>query len=292
VRYLAEETLYRKYLEFFEVAERKRRWSIFDDIPWELADRVRPDADLALCAETFCAVESYLPDYVRHGLNLIRDSFGHAWWQVNWGYEEAKHALALREYLVRTGQRTPAQMFAFENSVLDRTWNLPFQQPRQMVCYGALQEKTTWMIYRRQLAAARAAGDELLAAIYRRISRDEAAHGSFYLDVLSLLAEEDPDGTVADLSHVLAGFTMPAYDLVPDYDERVRVMRSVGIDRKMFLRDVVLPMLTRTGISRQDLARATARRRAGEPDGEVVRVSAAHTSRLHGQGDGDVGDVG
>lgn len=266
MRYLDEEVLYRKYMEFFEVAERKRRWSVFDDIPWELAEGVRPDADRALCAETFCAVESYLPDYVRHGLNLIRDSFGHAWWQVNWGYEEAKHALALREYLVRTGQRTPADMFAFESAVLDRTWNLPFHQPRQMVCYGAIQEKTTWMIYRRQLDAARAAGDHLLAAIYRRISRDEAAHGSFYLDVLALLVKEDREGTVADLSEVLAGFTMPAYDLVPGYDERIRVMRSVGIDRKIFLRDVVLPILVRTGVSRRELAQAEARRRAATPD--------------------------
>lgn len=267
MRFLDEETLYRKYMEFFEVAERKRRWSVFDDIPWELAGRVDPDPELALCAETFCAVESYLPDYVRHGLNLARDSFGQAWWQVNWGYEEAKHAVVLREYLVRTGQRTPTQMVEFTSSVLDRSWELPFGTPRQMVCYGALQEKTTWMIYRRQLDAARRAGDELLAAIYRKVSRDEAAHGGFYQDVIALLAQEDRPGTVADLGHVLATFTMPAHDLVPDYADRVAVMRGVGIDRDVFLSQVVLPILTRTGISRRELALASARRRVAAGSG-------------------------
>jgi acyl-[acyl-carrier-protein] desaturase len=137
-----------------------------------------------------------------------------------------------------------------------------------MVCYGALQEKTTWMIYRRQMVAARVAGDELLAVIYRYISRDEAAHGGFYQDVITSLLEEDREGTVADLAHVLAQFTMPAYDLVPDYDDRVRVMRSVGIDRKMFLREVVLPILTRVGVPRRELAKASARPSA--PTGDLL----------------------
>jgi acyl-[acyl-carrier-protein] desaturase len=273
--FLDEETLYRKYMEFFATAERKRRWSVFDDIPWELVGRFEPDPDLALCAETFCAVESYLPDYVREGLNLVRSSFGQAWWHVNWGYEEAKHALALREYMVRTGQRTAAQMYEFERAVLSKQWRLPFDTPREMVCYGAMQEKTTWMIYRRQLETARAAGDELLAAIYRRISRDEAAHGGFYQDVLCILVGEDRRGLVRDLAHVLSNFTMPAYDLVPDYDDRVRVMRSVGIDRGAFLREVVLPILTRIGVTRRELADASARQRAeraatgGASDGAI-----------------------
>ncbi len=52
-----EEKLYKEYLSSFEKAERERRWSVFDDIPWE---RVNKDAseELALCAETFCSCMS------------------------------------------------------------------------------------------------------------------------------------------------------------------------------------------------------------------------------------------
>ncbi len=265
MKYLSENELYRRYMEFFETAERKRRWSIFDDIPWDQAERLQPQPDAVLCAETFCAVESYMPDYVGEGLNLVRDSFGQAWWHVNWGYEEAKHALALREYLVRTGQRTEEQIFDFEADVLKKRWKLPFPTIRQMVCYGALQEKTTWMIYRHQMVAARTAGDDLLASIYRFIARDEAAHGGFYLDVVGSCLAQDRDGTTGDLYHVFSNFTMPAYTLVPNYEERVKVMRAVGIDRKVFLREVFLPILTRIGVTRQELGRASTLAAASEP---------------------------
>jgi acyl-[acyl-carrier-protein] desaturase len=253
MKLLAEDVLYRKYQEFFETAERKRRWSVFDDLPWDLAENTVHNASLALCAETFCAVESFLPDYVACGLNLVRESFGQAWWQINWGYEEAKHALALREYLVETGQRTRQHMLDFETSTLKRKWQLPFSTPRQMVCYGALQEKATWMIYQKQKVAANAAGDTLLAAVYQRIARDEAAHGAFYQDVLALCVEEDRAGSLDDLALVVRGFTMPAYDLLDDYDERVAVMRTAGVDSAAFLAEVVLPILRRIGSGRREL---------------------------------------
>ena len=49
------EKVYRTYLEFFEVAERKRRWSVFDDIPWNQLDRSKNSEQQAVCIETFCA---------------------------------------------------------------------------------------------------------------------------------------------------------------------------------------------------------------------------------------------
>ena len=93
-----EEKIYKEYMEFFEKAERERRWNVFDDIPW---DAVNKDAseELALCAETFCSVEMYLPDYVAGGINVVRKYFGQAWFQANWAYEESKHSLALMQYL-------------------------------------------------------------------------------------------------------------------------------------------------------------------------------------------------
>ncbi|MGH7933600.1 MAG: acyl-ACP desaturase, partial [Candidatus Binataceae bacterium] len=55
--------MYRAYLEFFAVAERKRRWNIFDDIPWDKLDPATNSEQRAVCIETFCAEELYLPDY-------------------------------------------------------------------------------------------------------------------------------------------------------------------------------------------------------------------------------------
>jgi acyl-[acyl-carrier-protein] desaturase len=253
-----DEAVYREYMEFFAQAERKRRWSVFDDVPWERLDGARVDERRVLCAETFCAVEMFLPDYVAEGIGMARDCFGHAWFHANWAYEESKHSLALREYLVRSGQRTPEQMYAFERSVLARRWHMPFRDSRQMVCYGAIQEAATFVIYRKQLAAAEQAQDEVLAAIYRLIARDEAAHAGFYVQVLKAFIDEDRAGAAAALGHVLRNFTMPAYDLIEDYENRVAVMREVGVDRAVFFGEIVFPILKRVGLSRSDLMGAGA----------------------------------
>src|SRR5215210_7671052 len=130
-----EEKLYREYLAFFEKAEREH---------------------LALCAETFCSVEMYLPDYVAGGINVVRNYFGQAWFQANWGYEESKHSLALTHYLIRSGKRTEGEMFDLQNKIFAKKWDLPFSTARQMTFYGCVQEMATFVIYvkHRERAAA------------------------------------------------------------------------------------------------------------------------------------------
>lgn len=253
------ERIYREYMTFFEKAERTRRWSVFNDIPWDKVDACPRDPDLALCAETFCGVEMYLPDYVAQGINVVRDSFGQTWFQANWAYEESKHSLALREYLLRTGQRTFAETYAFERAILERRWNKPFSTSRQMTLYGIIQEMTTFVIYNKQERLARAKGDELLAQIYALIARDEIAHTRFYEKVAAVLLEDDPVGVKADLAYVFRHFTMPAYDLIPNYDDRIQVMRTAGIDRGVFVREVWLTILKRLGLTRHDLPPVRAR---------------------------------
>jgi acyl-[acyl-carrier-protein] desaturase len=251
-----EERLYRTYMEFFETAERERRWSIFDDVPW---DKVNPDAseELALCAETFASVELYLPDYVSQGINVVRPYFGRAWFQANWGYEESKHALALGEYLVRSGKRTKDQWFDHQNAILAKEWTRPFDTARQMTCYGMIQEMATFVIYCKHRDFAKRENDECLRTIYDYVARDEIAHCRFYQDVVKVLMEEDREGTLADIAHVLANFEMPGVRLVPDYDTRILKMRdNGGVDRDLFIRKVYLPVLKYLGITRHEMLAA------------------------------------
>ena len=95
--------------------------------------------------------------------------------------------------------------------------------------------------------------DELLAAIYGLTARDEIAHFGFYVAVARVLLEEDAEGTKRDLAHVFKHFKMPAYDLVPDYDDRVVVMRTAGMDRGAFVREIWLPVLKAIGVTRAEL---------------------------------------
>jgi acyl-[acyl-carrier-protein] desaturase len=250
------EAFYREYQTFFERAERTRRWNLFTDIPWERlpAEPAGPvGADLALCAETFCGVEMYLPDYVAEHLALFRGDVGRAWFAAAWGYEESKHSLALREYLVRSGHRTESQMFDFGEAVLSRRWQAPFADARQMTIYGALQELTTFVIYRKQRELSESLGDPVLPTVYRLIARDEMAHARFYRRMIELHLDEDAEGTLQDLAEVLYRFRMPAEDLLADYDSRIAVMRTAGIDRGVFYREVVTPTLSAFNLTRHDL---------------------------------------
>ena len=259
------EKFYRQYMSFFETAERTRRWSVFEDIPWDQLEKAKDKANerLALCAETFCGVESYLPDYLATHVGLERECFGRAWFAANWGYEESKHALALRMYLVRSGQRTEAQMFDFEERLLGQRWKPPFETDRQMTAYGALQEMTTFVIYKKQEKLAAAENDVVLSSIYKLIARDEMAHCRFYEDAIRYQMEEDREGTLADLSHVFRNFRMPAADLVPNYEARVETMRTAGIDRGVFIAEVWAPMLKTLHLTRHDLTQRW-HRAAGE----------------------------
>jgi acyl-[acyl-carrier-protein] desaturase len=267
-----EDRLYREYLTFFEKAERERRWNVFTDIPWERVNKEASE-ELALCAETFCSVEMYLPDYVAGGINVVRKYFGQAWFQANWAYEESKHSLALTHYLVRSGKRTEEQMFDLQARIFDKKWDLPFETARQMTFYGCVQEMATFVIYVKHRERAAAEGDECLRTIYDLVARDEIAHCRFYQGVIKVLLEEDRAGTLADMAHVFANFQMPGVGIVPDYDARILKMREAGIDRSVFIQKVYMPILKYLGVGRHDMiaaqrdaisARQDARARAGE----------------------------
>ena len=257
--------MYQEYTTFFQKAERERRWNPFTDIPWDKINKEASD-ELALCAETFCGVEMYLPDYVAGGLNVVRKSFGQAWFQANWAYEESKHALVLTEYLMRSGKRTDEQMADFQNRIFEKVWHTPFDTPRLMTLYGVVQEMATFVIYIKQRERAQSEKCEALHTIYDLIARDEIAHCRFYQTVVKVLLEEDREGTLMDFARVFAEFEMPGVTLVPDYDSRIEVMRSAGIDRAVFLQKVYFPILKHLGLTRHDLLMATKKLKAqGQP---------------------------
>lgn len=282
----SREKAYRAYQEFFDVAESKRRWHPWNDLPWEKMDPSKHSEETAICLETFCGVELYVPDYTRNGFNLTRDIFGHAWFEACWGYEESKHGLVFREYLVKSGLRTLEQYYAFEEKIFGQVWQLPFHTRRQMTCYGALQEAATYLIYEAQKKKAKAEGAELLEAMFFVISRDEAAHHGFYRKVIQLEIEDDREGTISDLAHVISNFQMPGVGLIPEYDERLKTA-GVAISSEQFLQFGIFPLLKAVGTSRREIiaalqkkrleaaAKNETEKRSASPEAEPVPVGAA-----------------
>src|SRR5882724_4602072 len=126
-----EPAMWRLYRDFFDQAEKKRRWSLRDDIPW---DQCNPQLDPAIgdVVESFCGVELYLPDYTSKILPVVRPSKGRTWFYANWGYEESKHSLALGDWLLKSGVRTDEQMDVVARGAVDFEWTLPVDDIRGM----------------------------------------------------------------------------------------------------------------------------------------------------------------
>src|SRR5271156_3922773 len=192
------ERAYKIYLEFFETAGNKRRGSIFNDVPWEKLDSGKATDQVGDRVEIFCTEELYVPDYSSKALDLTRSIFGMAWFQTCWASEESRHGLAFREYLTRSGLRSPAEFEALEMETFSKHWQLPFQTSRQMACYGALQEGATFTAYNSQRNKAKNSGDGVLEAIFFFVGRDEAAHAGFYRAMIQLEMCHDRAETIDD----------------------------------------------------------------------------------------------
>lgn len=249
---------YNLYLEYFHKAEAHRRWNLLDDVPWEHVGR-DPDPEIAQVVQAYTAVELYLPDYTSKILQMVRASRGRAWFQANWGYEESKHSLALEMWLTKSGCRSEEELREFEEQVLAHEWDLPYDTPLEMLVYTTFQEFATALNYRglRKHAAGR---DPALDKVLVLLSRDEVGHFEFFKNGTLLFMERDRDRVLETINRVIRTFRMPAQSLIPGWAEHDRLIRRLGLfDDRIYMRDVVRPVLKALGVEADELREARQR---------------------------------
>lgn len=256
-----EKHIWKIYRDFFDVSEKRRRWSLRDDVPW---DQCNPKLDpaIACVVESFCAVELFLPDYVGKFLPLVRGFRGRAWFAANWGYEESKHSMVLHEWLVRSGARTEEQLEEVQSWAVIGEWHLPTDDVRGLACYTMAQELATWLHYRnlRNLVGEQ---DPALNQLLRLVAVDERAHYDFYVKVIRLHLEDDRAGTIEQLRRVMHDFKMPAVHLLADSIQRESAVRGLNLfNESLFYSDVYLPILQALGIERSEMRNKTAERKS------------------------------
>jgi acyl-[acyl-carrier-protein] desaturase len=244
--------IYAAYRDYFDKAEKKRRWNVRDDIPW---DKVNPGTDpvIADVVQTFCMVELYLPDYLAKQLPPVRANRGRAWMLANWGYEESKHSMVLEDWLVKSGHRTQKQMEEIADGVLEREWNAHYGEPRAAVIYTMFQELATQLHYRnlRKVAGGK---DPALDRVLELVSIDEAAHGQFFRSLVAIYLQDDREATLEALRKVVNTFHMPADQLLADGRQRIARVRELKIfDEEVFFHEVYTPLLQRLNLTKADL---------------------------------------
>ncbi len=244
--------IWQLYRDYFDVAERKRRWNLRTDIPW---DQCNPGLDPAIAdvVETFCMVELFLPDYLAKQLPQVRGNKGRAWMLASWGYEESKHSMALNDWMQGGGHRTETQLRAMDNSVFEREWGLKYDDPLASVVYTMVQEVATRVNYRnlRKVAGGQCPA---LDKVLEFVQIDEAAHGGFFRQLVQVYLEEDRAATLERIRLVLNTFTMPADLLLEGGRQRAADIQALGIfDERVYLTEVVTPLLAQLGLTRADI---------------------------------------
>jgi acyl-[acyl-carrier-protein] desaturase len=255
--------IYRLYRDYFDRAEKKRRWSLKDGIPW---DRCNSHLDPAIAdvVESFCAVELYLPDYVSKLLPQVRANRGRAWMLANWGYEESKHSMALGDWLLKSGMRSDEQLADLEGRVFNHEWDLPHDNARAMVIYTTFQELATWLHYQnlRKVVIERG-GDPALERVLTLVAIDERAHYDFFGKLVRLYLEHDRPGTLEQIRRVVNTFAMPAVHLLADSHKRTAEVKALRIfDEDIFVFEVYEPALAMLGVHKSEIRRGQAPRKS------------------------------
>jgi acyl-[acyl-carrier-protein] desaturase len=249
-----EPAMWRLYRDFFDQAEKRRRWSLRDDIPWDQCN-LRLDPAIGDIVESFTGVELYLPDYTSKILPVVRPSRGRTWFYANWGYEESKHSLALGDWLLRSGQRSEEQMADLEEKIFQWEWNLPHDSHLGMLAYAMVQEVATWLNYRNlRLKTEERGGDPALSKLLTLVSVDERAHHSFFRQCFELYLKLDRETSLVQLRRVMNDFAMPAIHEMADSRRRIAQIKALEIfNEDIYYREVYLPLLEALGVDRREM---------------------------------------
>src|ERR1700688_1094961 len=211
--------------------------------------------------------EDTLPSY--HREIAMSFSMDGAWgqWVNRWTAEENRHGIALRDYLVVTRAIDPVELEQLRVEQVTRGFSPGQNQQGEMfaeslfdsVIYVTFQELATRVSHRN---TGRACNETIADQLLQRVSADENLHMIFYRDVSEAGFDIAPNQAMKSLHKVLRNFKMPGYT-IPDFRRKAVIIAVGGVfDPRIFLDDVVMPVLKKWRIfEREDFTGEAARMR-------------------------------
>jgi acyl-[acyl-carrier-protein] desaturase len=266
-------------------SQETRNWNADRSFDWR-ALRTDLPKDVVTVLQGFFAVEQYAPDYTSELVNLVRRSHGRSHFQLRWGSEEEKHADAWENAVLFSRQRTPEWIAEYKERLRSLQWSLPFPDPITNLVYTVFQERATQLNYLNMMNIAQGkstkphlAGfqDPVLAKVAQTIAVDEAAHYNFFLEGVRLYLYYYPRQTLEAIRHVITTFSMPASQLVPNWEEFFETVYRAGIyGPRDFSRDVVQVVFRNLGIEGRKQLEAGIKATREVPDfDQTARVQTA-----------------
>ena len=230
-----------------------RPWLPHDYVPWSQGrdfaflggeDWVPEDSKLDPVAKAALVVnlltEDNLPSYHRE----IATRFGRdgAWgsWVGQWTAEEARHSIALRDYLVVTRGVDPAKLEDLRMAHMVHGYDSGDKTPLQAIAYVSIQELATRVSHRN---TGKQSGCPIAEQLMARIALDENLHMVFYRNLMATALDIAPDAAMAAIRDEVVGFAMPGMGM-PDFAENALLIAKAGIyDLRVHHDDVLHPVL-------------------------------------------------
>jgi acyl-[acyl-carrier-protein] desaturase len=207
--------------------------------------------------------EDNLPSYHTEIATNVSQDGAYAAWLGRWTAEEARHGIAIRDYLVVTRSVDPraledARMVHMQEGF--RAINPGFLAG---LTYVSFQELATRISHRN---TGNASGDPIAEQLMARIALDENLHMLFYRNVIEAAFEVTPDQTMVAVLGSVRDFAMPGHGIEGFGRKAVEIAVAGIYDLRQHRDEVVMPVLRKWRVfDRDDFG----------PDGEQARDELA-----------------
>ncbi len=228
-------------------------WNPHDYVPWSRGrdfaflggeDWVPEDSPLDEVARAAMLVnlltEDNLPSY--HREIAVRFGPDGAWgqWVGQWTAEEARHSIAIRDYLIVTRCIDPVELERGRMVHMVAGYDSGDKSMLEALAYVSFQELATRISHRN---TGKASGCPLAEQLLTRVATDENLHMDFYRNLVDAAFQIAPNATMTAVAHEVINFQMPG-STMPGFAENALKIAKAGIyDLRSHLDDVVRPVL-------------------------------------------------
>ena len=166
-----------------------------------------------------------------------------AWgnWIERWTAEEARHGIAIRDYLMATRGVNPYELEDLRMAHMSLGYQTPYENDMlHTIAYVTFQELATRISHRN---TGKISDDAIAENMMQRIALDENLHMLFYRNTLGAALELEPNATMRAITDVVTNFDMPGANM-PGFSRKAVQIALAGIyDMQLHLDEVIAPIL-------------------------------------------------